>query len=152
MDVKEKERRKLRLAMGESLWEEYQRKRKQLKVLKHDRRKKVKQKLIDYKGGKCERCGYNKEYTNAYDFHHINPNEKEFGISYKGRNRAIAVLKREVDKCLLLCANCHREVHEEECRSNLGTQIDIRTKEIEEMKNKALAPTMPFETGRGNTD
>jgi len=64
---------------------------------------------IDYKGGKCIVCGYNK-CTWALEFHHIDPKEKEFSISDKGYTRSWDKVKIELDKCVLLCANCHREV------------------------------------------
>ena len=67
--------------------------------------------LIAYKGGKCERCGYNK-CNRALEFHHLDPTQKDFGIS-KHINRNINDLKAEVDKCILLCSNCHAEVHQE---------------------------------------
>lgn len=76
------------------------------------RRDKVKQMAVDYKGGKCQRCSYNK-CTRALEFHHIDPNEKDFGIGYKGHTKAWEKIKVELDKCMLLCANCHREVHDE---------------------------------------
>ena len=67
--------------------------------------------LIHERGGKCERCGYNK-CTDALQWHHIDPAIKEFGIS-KQRGASIEVLRKETDKCSLLCANCHVEVHAE---------------------------------------
>ena len=73
----------------------------------------LKHELILYKGGKCEICGYNK-CDAALEFHHKNPDEKEFGIAYKGYTRSLEECKKEVDKCILVCANCHREIHEEE--------------------------------------
>lgn len=72
---------------------------------------KRKMSLIEYKGGKCIRCGYNK-YSGALEFHHRNPDEKEFNLS-QFRNSALERLIKEVDKCDLLCANCHREVEHE---------------------------------------
>lgn len=74
------------------------------------RRKKVKRLLIEYKGGKCEKCGYNRCFD-ALEFHHQNPKEKEFGISNKGITLSLDKMKKEVDKCILVCANCHREIH-----------------------------------------
>lgn len=73
----------------------------------------LKHKLVEYKGGKCEICGYNK-CDAALEFHHLNPNEKDFGIAYKGYTRNFDECKKEVDKCILVCANCHRELHENE--------------------------------------
>ena len=66
--------------------------------------------LVEYKGGACQRCGYSK-CMEALDFHHSTRGEKDFGISYKGHTKSIDILKKEVDKCELLCANCHREEH-----------------------------------------
>ena len=75
------------------------------------RRKDLKKALVEYKGGRCEQCGYNKCVA-AMDFHHKDPKEKEFGLSQKGLTKSLEALKKEADKCLLLCANCHRETHD----------------------------------------
>ncbi len=75
------------------------------------RRKALRQKAVAYKEGKCAICGYHK-CINALEFHHLDPNEKDFGISAKGYTRKWEKIVQELDKCILLCANCHREVHE----------------------------------------
>lgn len=75
------------------------------------KRRAIKEALVTYKGGKCERCGYNK-CMRALEFHHLNPQEKDFGISVN-LSRTIDELRAEVDKCILLCSNCHAEVHQE---------------------------------------
>ena len=74
--------------------------------------RKVKKFLIEYKGGKCEKCGYDK-CQGALQFHHLDPSQKEFNLSHKnfGQGTSIEELKKEVDKCILLCANCHFEEH-----------------------------------------
>jgi hypothetical protein len=77
--------------------------------LRYSRR--LKQKCVDYKGGKCEKCGYNKS-LNSLHFHHLDPSIKEFGMSRKRKNWE--ALKAELDKCILVCANCHGELHEKE--------------------------------------
>lgn len=69
---------------------------------------KTKLKAIEYKGGKCIVCGYHK-CPNALTFHHIDPSKKSFGIS--GGTRSFEKLKSELDKCVLLCHNCHAELH-----------------------------------------
>lgn len=74
------------------------------------RRIKLKEMSIEYKGGKCEICGYDK-CKDALDFHHTDPSQKEFGIGAKGYTRAWNKVKQELDKCILVCANCHRELH-----------------------------------------
>lgn len=68
--------------------------------------------LVQYKGGQCELCGYNK-CEGALDFHHKNPQEKDIEISKWNfnYNQDISIFLHEVDKCMLLCANCHREQH-----------------------------------------
>lgn len=76
------------------------------------RRRKLKLLAVEYKGGKCKRCGYDKSPA-ALDFHHIDSTTKLFGISSKGLTRSFEKLKIELDKCIILCANCHREEHEE---------------------------------------
>lgn len=76
-------------------------------VKKH--RKKIKERLVEYKGGKCVICGYCKNIV-ALTFHHIDPQEKEFGIG--GRNYSWERMVKEVDKCSLLCHNCHAELHD----------------------------------------
>jgi hypothetical protein len=43
------------------------------------------------------------------EFHHLDPNEKDFSIG--GKSWSLERLKKEVDKCILICANCHRELH-----------------------------------------
>lgn len=69
-----------------------------------------KKELVAYKGGKCERC--EEEYhPNVFDFHHHDHNLKKFGVSQANMQRSWGNLLNEVDKCHLLCANCHREVH-----------------------------------------
>lgn len=73
-------------------------------------RKRLKQACVEYKGGECERCGY-KKYIGALEFHHLNPNEKDFAISEKGNIKSIHSLKIELDKCIMVCSNCHKEIH-----------------------------------------
>lgn len=73
------------------------------------RRRKVKLMSIEYKGGKCVVCGYNK-YPGALELHHIDRLSKGFGIGDKGYTRSWEKVKAELDKCVLVCANCHREI------------------------------------------
>jgi hypothetical protein len=80
------------------------------------RRKKLKLKAVDYKGGKCEVCGYDR-CVEALHFHHKDPSKKDFGISAGGFTRSWDKVKKEIDKCLLVCSNCHSEIH--------ANQIDL---------------------------
>ena len=88
----------------------YANRREELIMAVSKRRRKVKQLSIAYKGGKCQICGY-KKYQGALDLHHLDAKTKEFGIGDKGYTRSWAKVQAELDKCILVCANCHREVH-----------------------------------------
>lgn len=78
------------------------------------RRLKLKRLAVEYKGEYCQRCGYNK-CIGALEFHHLDPSKKDFSISQDGGNaRSWSKIKLELDKCIMLCSNCHREVHAEE--------------------------------------
>ena len=74
------------------------------------KRRAIKKMLIERAGGKCVKCGYSKSQR-ALEFHHQDPNEKDFGIS-RTLTKSIETLKKEADKCILLCSNCHAEEHE----------------------------------------
>ncbi|HVG21805.1 MAG TPA: HNH endonuclease signature motif containing protein [Blastocatellia bacterium] len=65
---------------------------------------------VSYKGGCRQICSYDRCFE-ALEFHHLDPTQKDFGISKKGYTRSWEKVKNEIDKCLLLCANCHREFH-----------------------------------------
>ena len=69
----------------------------------------LKIKAIEYKDGKCLSCGYSKFYG-ALEFHHLDPTQKDVAWN-KLRLRPWDKVKMELDKCILLCANCHREEH-----------------------------------------
>ncbi len=91
-------------------------------------RRRVKIKLIAYKGGKCSICGYNKDCPSAYCFHHTDPNTKDFTISkYAG---SFEKIKLEADKCILVCANCHAEEHDKIIKKlkQLNNIIEIEPK------------------------
>ena len=85
----------------------YAKKQNESKVIQ---REKFKKELVDYMGGSCIKCGYSKS-TMALDFHHKNPNEKDFLISKPQNIANKKLIYKEVDKCILLCCNCHREEH-----------------------------------------
>ena len=72
----------------------------------------VKNILIQEKGGECEICGYSK-CLGALEFHHVDSREKEFTLSKVNlsENFSMENLRKEASKCMILCANCHREQH-----------------------------------------
>lgn len=81
-----------------------------LKKAVANRRKVLKSKALEYKGGQCQVCGY-KRYVGALEFHHLDPQKKDFGIGYKGYTRSWVTVQKELDKCILVCSNCHQEIH-----------------------------------------
>ena len=83
--------------------------------------KNKKEKAVTYKGGKCEKCGYNKCIA-ALDFHHKNPEEKIYDVKSL-MNRKWELIQEEIDKCILLCSNCHREEHWNERRKKLADTL-----------------------------
>ena len=92
-------------------------------------RNRVKRKLIEYKGGKCEKCGYDK-CNRALDFHHRNPSKKDFSISATGRG--FERMKKEVDKCSLVCSNCHREIHDQLISEKRIKRMELQRKFLKE--------------------
>ena len=76
---------------------------------KHSLLKRRKIEIIQKFGNKCSICGYNKNIA-ALEFHHIDPNEKEFHFG-NAKTTNLDKLLLEMDKCILVCANCHREIH-----------------------------------------
>lgn len=69
----------------------------------------IKKKAIAYMGGKCAKCGYD-SHPSALQFHHIDPLTKDVSWN-KLRLRAWDKITAELDKCIMLCANCHFIVH-----------------------------------------
>lgn len=74
------------------------------------RRQRLKELSLQYKGGRCQCCGYDK-CAMALEFHHIDPKGKDFGIGANGYTKSWEKVKKELDKCVLVCSNCHREIH-----------------------------------------
>lgn len=96
--------------------------------------------LIKSHGGKCEICGYNKNLA-ALEFHHINPEEKEFQLDLRHlSNTNLDKLEKEINKCQLLCANCHREIH----------NLHFNIKEIEDLINNKAKDKTSFENKSGS--
>ena len=77
------------------------------------RRVNLKQKSIEKMGGKCSICGYSK-CLNALQFHHTNPSVKNFNISSNIGRYALQSIQNELKKCIVVCANCHFEIHSKE--------------------------------------
>lgn len=85
--------------------------------------------LINNRGGSCERCGYNKNIS-AIDFHHLR--DKSFPLDSRNlANKKWKKILLEFEKCLVLCSNCHREEHNPESEYNvLMESVDIMAEDL----------------------
>jgi hypothetical protein len=93
------------------------------KTIQQHRR--TKERAVQYKGGKCERCGYSRCIASLH-FHHTDPSKKDFQIS--GRVVRWENLFPELDKCQLVCSNCHGEIHHAEREERLK-ELERRARE-----------------------
>ena len=82
-----------------------------------------KARLVELHGGKCLLCGYSKCVA-ALEFHHRDPKTKVFELSKSNLLRRWDVVLAEVEKCDLLCANCHRELEEELAQGNFSPTVN----------------------------
>lgn len=71
--------------------------------------KQHKRTLVAEFGGCCSKCGYNKNYS-ALEFHHLESKEKDFQLA-SARTTNLIKLRKEAEKCILVCSNCHKEIH-----------------------------------------
>lgn len=97
-----------------TLWSKANReKRKEISIRHYGRKKERshsnKARMVEYLGGKCLDCG-GKFLDVVFDFHHLDPSQKDFALS-AARGNSWETIKPELDKCVLLCANCHRTRH-----------------------------------------
>ena len=106
-----------------------------------DSRKRLKERLLYVMGNKCCVCGYNK-CNSALEFHHLNPDEKDFTLGANA-NISFARANEEIKKCILVCANCHREIHEglidtHELQCYNEEKANEIFKQLEDLKTKKL--------------
>lgn len=73
------------------------------------RRQALKAKAVQYKGGSCFLCGYNR-CLRSLEFHHLDPTAKDFTIANSGTSWER--IQSELNKCILVCSNCHGEIHD----------------------------------------
>ena len=86
-------------------------------------RRLIKNKAVQYKGSKCYIC--NNTFPNAvYDFHHLDPNQKDFSLGDKTSTVKWEKVQQEIDKCILVCANCHRLIHSGDVQINIGNDVE----------------------------
>lgn len=79
----------------------------------HQIQREIKRKSVEYLGEKCIDCGLKTTMYCVYDFHHVDPNTKDFKVRFQNCVR-FERIKTELDKCVLLCSNCHRIRHYKE--------------------------------------
>lgn len=107
-----------------------------IKTFRHKRKANV----VYVMNGKCCLCGYDK-CLSALELHHIDPNNKEF--SFNNLNMSWDKLQTELQKCILVCANCHREIHagliEQELKTSFNSQrAEEITKALNEWKKVSV--------------
>lgn len=73
-----------------------------------------KRRAVECLGGACVDCGLRSELLNVYDFHHLDPAQKEFNLGTIIKSADWTIVERELKKCALLCVICHRTRHEQE--------------------------------------
>jgi hypothetical protein len=90
----------------------------------------------DYKGRYCQNCGLD-SFDNPWlmEFHHINPEEKEYTISSKIKSAPFEQVKEELDKCALLCVHCHRKTHAEKNYKEYKENINLIMDKFQHIKN-----------------
>lgn len=107
---------------------------KQLNTYEYQIMRSLKRKLhlITLRGGKCEKCDYDKNLA-ALDFHHRDPRTKKFQLDQRTlSNTSMKLIMEEFEKCDVLCSNCHREHHSPDCEIKL---IKEKISKFEDKKN-----------------
>jgi hypothetical protein len=87
----------------------YADRREYIKAAVIKRRRKLKTQAVELMGGRCILCGYD-HHQGVLDFHHVDAASKQFGIGQDGSTRSWERIEAELRKCILVCANCHREI------------------------------------------
>ena len=72
-----------------------------------DNKDKVKNLILENKKSGCIKCG--EDHPSCLDFHHLE--NKEFNVGGSYNNKGYQQVKNEIKKCIILCANCHRKLH-----------------------------------------
>ena len=105
-----------------SEWTEDQKERN--RAMQYGYRHRRIKKAVDLKGGECNRCGYSK-CIRSLQFHHTDPALKQFELNSRTMlSHSWDSIVKELDKCELLCANCHSEHHYNEYESKYSYIFD----------------------------
>jgi hypothetical protein len=92
--------------------------------------------MIEYKGGACQLCGYRNHWA-ALTFHHVDPRLKRFNIA-GAHNRGLDTLRDELDRCVLVCGNCHDEL--EEGVTSVPLELAVKIRSLTEHLPRGTAP------------
>ena len=95
-------------------------------------RKRTKKRAVEYLGGSCTKCGY-KAFLEVLAFHHKDPTKKDFSIGSSGKGWG--TIQGELDKCVLLCSNCHIETHVIEREARQG-RVEVTAPRTKDPPNK----------------
>jgi hypothetical protein len=97
-------------------------------------------------------CSYDRNFS-ALEFHHTEPNAEEFQLDLRSlSNRSWARILEEAKKCILVCSNCHKEIHNPGCTMALANSIPGYDAELPKQRNKKKAgKTRPFPDTSSNS-
>lgn len=113
--------------------------RARVKLYKKLKKRERKEQAVEYKGEKCEHCG-GVFPPCVYDFHHIEPTTKEGILTHMFQLKWDTVVK-ELEKCLLLCANCHRLEH---YKGNNMNDVNTENAPVAPVTAPAAKPEVKF--------
>lgn len=105
-----------------------------------NKHKERKLQITNLMGGKCHLCGYDKNYA-ALELHHVNPKDKEYPIN-KLKSVSWKLVIKELSKCILVCSNCHREIHNPTTKYNDKEKkfISIKSLMNKDIKKTGICP------------
>ena len=109
--------------------------------------------LIIKMGGECSKCGYKKNVA-ALEFHHIDPSQKKFPLDSRHlSNTSMDKILEESEKCILLCSNCHKEIHYPSQEMDALSSTVLTNKSLFSPKKKmSICPVcqkeFPYERGK----
>lgn len=111
-------------------------------------RRTIKERAVELMGGCCQKCGYKRSLA-ALEFHHVRPQDKSFNISAVGwicageddPSKMWLRVQKELEKCVLLCANCHREIEAEKDAKTVAWMTGIFA------ANSGFVPTLAGSAG-----
>mgnify|MGYP001015714682 CR=1 FL=1 len=109
-----------------------------LYLAQRERWKDRKRKAVELMGGKCSSCGYKKSLA-ALDFHHLNPEIKDLDWG-KMKLRKWSTVVEELKKCILVCSNCHREIHSPELNTIFEDQGKSNVRLNDPVKPTGICP------------